>query len=140
MLDERISLRVTNDFKNKLSLVAKEEDLSISQYIMSVLEKELERKNLVDSQSQFLELFDVAFKRSIDSYFNQLMLVLNKNNFNTECHLKQTDLFMKQLKIPQNRDDVMIPLFEHPITEISKELVLKDIRSMRSKKGNNSNE
>ena len=68
------------------------------------------------------------------------MLVLNKNNFNTECHLKQTDLFMKQLKIPQNRDDVMIPLFEHPITEISKELVLKDIRSMRSKKGNNSNE
>ena len=47
---------------------------------------------------------------------------------------------MKQLKIPQNRDDVMIPLFEHPITEISKELVLKDIRSMRSKKGNNSNE
>ena len=71
MLDERISLRVTNDFKNKLSLVAKEEDLSISQYVMSVLEKELERKNLVDSQSQFLELFDVAFKRSIDSYFNQ---------------------------------------------------------------------
>ena len=43
MLDERISLRVTNDFKNKLSLVAKEEDLSISQYVMSVLEKELER-------------------------------------------------------------------------------------------------
>ena len=47
---------------------------------------------------------------------------------------------MKQLKIPQTREEITIPLFEHPITEISKELVLKDIRSMRSRKGQNSDE
>ena len=49
-------------------------------------------------------------------------------------------IFMKQLKIPQTREEITIPLFEHPITEISKELVLKDIRSMRSRKGQNSDE
>lgn len=137
MLDERISIRVSNEFKTKLTIIAQEENLSISQYIINILEKELERKNLLDSQNQFLELFDVAFKRSIDNYFKQIMLVLNRNNFNTQCQLKQVDLFMKQLKIPQTREDIITPLFEHPITEISKELVLKDIRNMRGKKIDN---
>lgn len=138
MLDDRISLRVSQKFKNKLTLIAKEENISITQYVVRVLEKEIEKRDLLNSQNQFLELFDVAFKRSFDLYFNQTMLVLNKNNFNTECLIKQLDLFMKQLKIPQMREEITMPLFEHPITEISKELVLKDIRNMRSKKGQNS--
>ena len=140
MRDDRISLRVSQDFKNRLSLVAKENEQNVTEFVINVLEKELEQRNILESQSQFLELFDVAFKRSFDDYFKQLMLVLNKDDFNSQCILKQVDLFMKQLKIPQTREEITIPLFEHPITEISKELVLKDIRSMRSIKGQNSDE
>lgn len=140
MRDDRISLRVSQDFKNRLSLVAKENEQNVTEFVINVLEKELEQRNILESQSQFLELFDVAFKRSFDDYFKQLMLVLNKDDFNSQCILKQVDLFMKQLKIPQTREEITIPLFEHPITEISKELVLKDIRSMRSRKGQNSDE
>ena len=140
MRDERLSLRVSQDFKNRLSLVAKENEQNVTEFVINVLEKELEQRNILESQSQFLELFDVAFKRSFDDYFKQLMLVLNKDDFNSQCILKQVDLFMKQLKIPQTREEITIPLFEHPITEISKELVLKDIRSMRSRKGQNSDE
>ena len=140
MRDERLSLRVSQDFKNRLSLVAKENEQNVTEFVINVLEKELEQRNILESQSQFLELFDVAFKRSFDDYFKQLMLLLNKYDFNSQCIIKQVDLFMKQLKIPQTREEITIPLFEHPITEISKELVLKDIRSMRSRKGQNSDE
>ena len=48
--------------------------------------------------------------------------------------LKQQDIFMQHLKIPQTKDELNISIIPHPITEKAQELVLKDIRKMSSRK------
>lgn len=96
--------------------------------------EKMQTNKLNDSQSQFVNLFDVAFKKCFDSYFKQLMLVQNKIEFNTRWLLKQQDIFMQHLKIPQTKDELNISIIPHPITEKAQELVLKDIRKMSSRK------
>ena len=100
---------------------------------IAVMEK-LNLDKISDSQSQFFNLFDSAFKRAFDYYFKQLMVVLNRNDFNTRCLLKQQDIFMQQLKVPQTMEDLNFSNIEHPILEKAKELVLKDIRKMSTNK------
>ena len=89
---------------------------------------------LNDSQGQFLNLFDTSFKRSYDPYQKHLLVILNRIEFNTRWLLKQQDIFMQHLKVPQTKDDLNVSFLNHPITDVAQDLVLKDIRSMSSKK------
>ena len=54
--------------------------------------------------------------------------------------IKQTDIFMNQLKIPQNEDELSLSIINHPVTEVAHRQVLKDIRKMSSKKHELDNE
>jgi hypothetical protein len=99
----------------------------------AVMEK-MQTNKLNDSQSQFVNLFDVAFKKSFEPYFKQIMLVQNKIEFNTRWLLKQQDIFMQHLKVPQTKEELNVSIISHPITEKAQELVLKDIRKMSSRK------
>lgn len=47
---------------------------------------------------------------------------------------------MHHLKIPQTRDELNTSIIDHPITEVAYEKVIKDIRSMSSKKKDLENE
>lgn len=108
--------------------------MNVSEFVYQAVREKMQTNKLNDSQSQFVNLFDIAFKKSIDSYFKQIILVLNKIDFNTRWLLKQQDIFMQHLKIPQKKEDLILSLIPHPITEKAEELVLKDIRKMATRK------
>ncbi len=134
MKTERLSIRVSEDEKKEIILKAEKYKMSTSEYIVSAIKDKMEVEKISESQSKFLKLFDVAFQKAFESYFKRLMVLNNKIEFNTKWLLKQQDIFMQHLKIPQTKEDLKISILPHPITEIAEEKVLKDIRSMASKK------
>lgn len=134
MKDERITIRVTEDEKKEINVMADKYKMNISQFIHNAIKEKMETEKLSDSQERFLNLFDIAYKKSNESYFKQLMVALNRIDFNSRCSIKQQDIFMQHLKVPQTRDEIHLSIIEHPITEIAQEEVLKDIRNMSRKK------
>lgn len=105
-----------------------------SEFISKAVNEKMNTDKISDSQSQFFNLFDMAFKKSFEAYFKQLLVILNRTEFNTRWLLKQQDIFMQQLKVPQTMEDLTFSIINHPITEKSKDIILKDIRKMSSKK------
>ena len=105
MKEERITIRVTPEDKKEIELLAEKYKMNISRFVYSTIKEKMETNKLTDSQEQFMELFDIAFKKSFDSFFKQLMVVINRIEFNSRWSIKQTDIFMNQLKIPQTEDE-----------------------------------
>lgn len=134
MKSERVSVRVSEEFKKRLEILSSKENKTLSLFIYDCLKDRIENDGLNDSQGQFLKLFDIAFKKSFEPYHNKEMIVLNKNNINTECLIEVLDLFMKHLKVPQTKDEVKTTFVKHPITEIAYDKVLKNIRSQSAKR------
>ena len=129
MKEERITFRVTPTLKEELTLNAKKQNMSLSEYVVSCLKDKKELEDLNDSQGQFLNLFDVAYNKSSSTQFKRQMVLLNRLDINTRVLLKTMDIFMKQLKVPQSKDEVITTFVEHPILTIAQEKVLKEIRS-----------
>ena len=140
MKEERITIRVTPEDKKEIELLAEKYKMNISRFVYSTIKEKMETNKLTDSQEQFMELFDIAFKKSCDSFFKQLMVVINRIEFNSRWSIKQTDIFMNQLKIPQTEDELSLSIIDHPVTEVAHREVLKDIRKMSSKKHELDNE
>lgn len=134
MKTDRITIRVSEEEKKEINLVAEKLKMNTSEYIYSAIKNRMEIDKLNDSQSQFLKLFDIAFKRSYEPFQKHLLVILNRIEFNTRWILKQQDIFMQHLKVPQTKDELNVSFLNHPITDVAQDLVLKDIRSMSSKK------
>ena len=126
--------------KKEIELLADKHKMNISRFIYSTIKEKMEIDKLNDSQEQFMQLFDIAFKKSFDAFFKQLMVVINRIEFNSRWSIKQTDIFMNQLKIPQTEDELSLSIIDHPVTEVAHREVLKDIRKMSSKKHELDNE
>ena len=73
-------------------------------------------------------------------FFKQLLVVLNRIDFNSRWAIKQQDIFMQHLKVPQTKEELNLSIIDHPITEIAHEKVLKDLRTMSAKKKENEDE
>lgn len=108
--------------------------MNSSEFVHQAVMEKLQNNKLNDSQNQILNIFELAFKKVYDSYHKQLMVVLNRAEFNTRWILKQNDIFMQHLKIPQTKSELSFTSIGHPITEKAEELVLKDIRKMSTRK------
>lgn len=134
MKSDRITIRVDEDLKKEISVNAEKLNMNTSEYVHNAIIDKMQVDKLNDSQGQFLNLFDTSFKRSYDPYQKHLLVILNRIEFNTRWLLKQQDIFMQHLKVPQTKDDLNVSFLNHPITDVAQELVLKDIRSMSSKK------
>lgn len=134
MKSDRITIRVSEDEKKEISVVADKLKMNTSEYVYSAIMDKMQVDKLNDSQGQFLNLFDTSFKRSYEPYQKHLLVILNRIEFNTRWILKQQDIFMQHLKVPQTKDDLNVSFLNHPITDVAQELVLKDIRDMSSKK------
>ena len=134
MKSDRITIRVTEDEKKEISVLAEKSKMNTSEYVYSAIIDKMQVEKLSDSQSQFLNLFDTAFKRSYDPFQKHLLVILNRIEFNTRWLLKQQDIFMQHLKVPQTKDELNVSFLNHPITDVAQDLVLKDIRGMSSKK------
>ena len=120
--------------KKEISVLAEKSKMNTSEYVYSAIIDKMQVEKLSDSQSQFLNLFDTAFKRSYDPFQKHLLVILNRIEFNTRWLLKQQDIFMQHLKVPQTKDELNVSFLNHPITDVAQDLVLKDIRGMSSKK------
>ena len=140
MKEDRITIRVTPEDKKEIELLADKHKMNISRFIYSTIKEKMEIDKLNDSQEQFMQLFDIAFKKSFDAFFKQLMVVINRIEFNSRWSIKQTDIFMNQLKIPQTEDELSLSIINHPVTEVAHRVVLNDIRKMSSKKHELDNE
>ena len=140
MKSDRLSIRVTEEEKKEICLEADKYSMSTSEYVVSAVKEKMEVDKINDSQSKFLKLFDVAFQKAFDPYFKRIMVINNRIEFNTRWQLKQQDIFMQHLKVPQNKEDLNLSIIPHPITEVAEEQVLKDIRTMASKKRELDNE
>lgn len=138
--EERITFRVDENEKNEISVVAEKNNMNVSEFVYQAVLEKMQTNKLNDSQSQFINLFDIAFKKSFDSFYKQLMLILNRTDFNTRWLLKQQDIFMQHLKVPQTKEELNISIIPHPITEKAEELVLKDLRKMAIRKREIENE
>lgn len=136
MKDERITIRLTEEEKKEVILVADKYKMNITQFVKSAIKEKVETEKLSDSQEQFISIFDVAFKKSMDSFFKQQMVVMNRIEFNTRWSIKQQDIFMQHLKVPQTKEELHLSILPHPITETAQDEVLKDIRTMSNKKRN----
>ena len=134
MKTDRITIRVSEDEKKEINVNAEKLNMNTSEYVYNAIMDKMQVDKLNDSQGQFLNLFDTSFKRSYDPYQKHLLVILNRIEFNTRWLLKQQDIFMQHLKVPQTKDDLNISFLNHPITDVAQDLVLKDIRSMSSKK------
>lgn len=134
MKSDRITIRVTEDEKKEISVNAEKLNMNTSEYVYNAIMDKMQVDKLNDSQGQFLNLFDTSFKRSYDPYQKHLLVILNRIEFNSRWLLKQQDIFMQHLKVPQTKDDLNVSFLNHPITDVAQDLVLKDIRSMSSKK------
>ena len=136
MKDERITIRLTEEEKKEVILVADKYKMNITQFVKSAIKEKVETEKLSDSQEQFISIFDVAFKKSMDSFFKQQMVIMNRIEFNTRWSIKQQDIFMQHLKVPQTKEELHLSILPHPITETAQDEVLKDIRTMSNKKRN----
>ena len=134
MKNDRITIRVTEDEKKEIGVVADKLKMNTSEYVYNAIKEKMEVDKLNDSQGQFLNLFDMSFKRSYDPYQKHLLVILNRIEFNTRWALKQQDIFMQHLKVPQTKEELNVSFLNHPITDVAQDLVLKDIRTMSSKK------
>lgn len=134
MKNDRITIRVTEDEKKEISVISDKLKMNISEYVYIAIKDKMEVDKLNDSQGQFLSLFDTSFKRSYDSYHKHLLLLLNRIELNSKWLLKQQDIFMQHLKVPQTKEELNVSFLNHPITDVAHELVLKDIRNMANKK------
>lgn len=140
IIDNSSYILVMAQGQKEIELLADKHKMNISRFIYSTIKEKMEIDKLNDSQEQFMQLFDIAFKKSFDAFFKQLMVVINRIEFNSRWSIKQTDIFMNQLKIPQTEDELSLSIINHPVTEVAHREVLKDIRKMSSKKHELDNE
>jgi len=134
MKSDRITIRVTEEEKKEISVEADKLKMNTSEYVYSAIKDKMQIDKLNDSQGQFLNLFDTSFKRSYEPFQKHLLVILNRIEFNTRWLLKQQDIFMQHLKVPQTKEELNVSFLNHPITDVAQDLIIKDIRTMSSKK------
>ena len=69
--------------------------MNTSEFVYQAVMEKMQTNKLNDSQSQFVNLFDVAFKKSFEPYFKQIMLVQNKIEFNVDGFPDEENMWMK---------------------------------------------
>ena len=73
-------------------------------------------------------------KDKVQEYYEKLCKKFPQINFNTNVLIKIMDIFMKQLKVPQSRDEVITTFVDHPIITIAEEKTIKEFRNAKNKK------
>ena len=134
-----IAFRLDPHKKKLLQDQASKNNMKVSEYCKYILLDNLEQTMLLDSQKKLRELIIETVKDANEKQFYKILTMLNKNNIGIETIILQNDMTYKYFDIPQTRSELNTHLVNHPITEVAREQVLKNIRELRSQK-DNSNE
>ena len=108
--------------------------MKLSEYCKLVLLDYLEQSMLLDTQKKLVELITETVQNANEKQFYKILTMLNKNNIGIETIILQNDMTYKYFDIPQTRSELNTHLVNHPITEVAREQVLKNIRELRNKK------
>lgn len=131
-----IAFRLDQHKKQMLQNRAIQNNMKVSEYCKKVLLDYMEETVLLDNQKKLRELILDTVKDANEKQFYKILTMLNKNNIGIETIILQNDMTYKYFDIPQTRADLNTHLVNHPITEVAREQVLKNIRELRNKKGN----
>lgn len=131
-----IAFRLDLHKKKLLQEQAAKNDMKISEYCKCIILDNLEQTMLLDSQKKLRELISETVKDANEKQFYKILTMINKNNIGIETIILQNDMTYKYFDIPQTRSELNTHLVNHPITEIAREQVLKNIRELRSKRDN----
>ena len=131
-----IAFRLDIHKKKLLQEQASKNDMKVSEYCKYIILDNLEQTMLLDSQKKLRELIIETVKDANEKQFYKILTMINKNNIGIETIILQNDMTYKYFDIPQTRNELNTHLVNHPITEVAREQVLKNIRELRSKKDN----
>ena len=131
-----IAFRVDPYKKKILQDQADKNNMKVSEYCKSVLLDYMEQTMLLDSQKKLRELIIETVKDANEKQFYKILTMINKNNIGIETIILQNDMTYKYFDLPQKRTELNTHLVNHPITEVAREQVLKNIRELRSQKDN----
>ena len=129
-----IAFRVDIHRKKQLQELAEKNNMKVSEYCKNILLDCLEQTILLDTQKKLTELITETVQNANEKQFYKILTMLNKNNIGIETILLQNDMTYKYFDIPQTRSELNTHLVNHPITEVAREQVLKNIRELRNKK------
>lgn len=129
-----IAFRLDPHKKKLLQDQADKNNMKVSEYCKIVLLDSLEQSMLLDSQKKLRELITETIKDANEKQFYKIIKMLNMSNIGIETIILQNDMTYKYFDIPQTRAELNTHLVNHPITEIAREQVLKNIRELRNKK------
>ena len=129
-----IAFRVDPYKKQLLQDQASKNNMKISEYCKNVLLDNLDQTMLLDSQKKLRELIIETVKDANEKQFYKILTMINKNNIGIETIILQNDMTYKYFDIPQTRAELNTHLVSHPITEVARETVIKNIRELRNKK------
>lgn len=135
-----VAFRLDPHKKKILQDQAEQNNMKVSEYCKNILLDYLEQSMLLDSQKKLRELIIETVKDANEKQFYKILTMINKNNIGIETIILQNDMTYKYFDIPQTRAELNTHLVNHPITEVAREQVLKNIRELRSKKDNIDNE
>lgn len=131
-----IAFRVDPYKKELLQEQAKKNNMKVSEYCKNVLLDVLDQSMILDSQKKLVELITETVQNANEKQFYKILTMINKNNIGIETIILQNDMTYKYFDIPQTRAELNTHLVNHPITEVAREQVLKNIRELRNKKDN----
>lgn len=120
--------------KKKLQDLAEKHNMKLSDYVKNILSEVLDETMLIDSQKKLREMIIDAVSDANEKQFYKILTMINKNNIGIETIILQNDMTYKYFDLPQTRSELNSHLVSHPITEVAREQVLKNIREIRSKK------
>lgn len=131
-----IAFRIDPYKKKILQDQAEKNNMKVSEYCKNVLIDNLDQTVLLDSQKKLRELIIETVTDANEKQFYKILTMINKNNIGIETIILQNDMTYKYFDIPQTRAELNTHLVNHPITEVAREQVLKNIRELRSQKDN----
>ena len=129
-----VAFRLDPYKKKLLQEQADKNNMKFSEYCKFVLLDNLDQTMLIDSQKKLRELILETVKDANEKQFYKILTMINKNNIGIETIILQNDMTYKYFDKPQTRSELNTHLFNHPITEVAREQVLKNIRELRNKK------
>ncbi|MGM9876728.1 MAG: hypothetical protein ACI4OT_01650 [Bacilli bacterium] len=129
-----VAFRLDLNKKKLLQEMAEKNNMKVSEYCKNVLLDYMDQTMLLDTQKKLVELITETVQNANEKQFYKILTMLNKNNIGIETIILQNDMTYKYFDIPQTRAELNTHLVNHPITEVAREQVLKNIRELRSKK------
>ena len=134
--DNIIMFRIDSHRKNLLKELANKKDMRLNEFCKNIVLDILDQTLILESQKKLVDLITETVQNANEKQFYKILTMINKNNIGIETIILQNDMTYKYFDIPQTRNELNTHLVNHPITEVAREQVLKNIRELRNKKDN----